>query len=832
MASPVTPTPVAPVKVDKIGAILQKILHYVLIGLSLSLPVFFIPGLPASLNFDKAILALALGLSIVSVLCLAALRSNKVATVIPSALVLFWAVVLIGFISALLSGDVQDSLRGRVLEPTTAGFLAIMALTMTVPLVLQKSKLMSLRVVFAFVAASSLVIVYTFARIIFGAGFLSLGSFGSVTNSPVGGFNDLAILSALSIIISLITLLLLPLRKGLQITLFAVTILATLVMVVVNFFYLWIVLGFFGLLLLVYITSRNTLFPGTGEAVHPVPVLLTIATALVCVVSVVFIFAGEFVGTHISNVTGISYLEVRPSAAATIDIAKAVYQENILLGTGPNRFGDAWSLYKDPGINNTVFWSVDFTAGHSFMLTLFITLGALGMSLLLAFQGWFLYLGYKMLLKSQNTDSFWNYFGVVSFIGAIFLWGMSYMYVPNATTLLVTALFTGLSFVAYQALVPQAIKVVPLVTTRSRGFALMTVSIVAIVSSVGLLFSVGKQYAAQASFTHAQTAETIESYDQQLQSATLLYQDDTFVSVRAQIRLAQLQEIIAIAEPSEQDQVRFITIAEEAIILAQGAISLDPSNPDSYAILASIYSILAVAGLADAEARATSMFEDALYRDPLNPVYALMKAYMSVRLNDLGRAREEIGQALALKQNYTEALFLLSQLDIQEGNTEAAITTTRQIITLEPNNPTRYYQLGILLNANNNQEAAIVAFEAAIARDTNFANARYLLALTYVQVGRPEDALRELRIVEQNNADNPELKAVIEQIQTTGTVSVPGAGLEPSVTESSPTQTNGEGVTADQAPDTDLVSPVNTPQGNSSGGSVNQPPSTSAQNPE
>jgi tetratricopeptide (TPR) repeat protein len=806
----VTPT------IDKTVVLLQKILHYLVIGISFLLPVFFIPGLPATLNFDKVILTLTVSLFVIVILSLSALRTKKVVMAIPFPLIIFWGVVLVGIIGAFLSGDTQGSLRGLTFEPQTAGFLALMALAMSIPLVLQKSKVMSLKVMMVFGIASSLVIVYTILRIIFGSSFLGLGSFLEVTNSPVGGFNDLAILSALTIIIGLITLLLLPLKKGLQIGIFVLTTLAILVMAVVNFFYLWIVIGFFGLLLLVYILSRNTMFPNpAGTPGVSTPPLLTIATIMICAVSIVFIFAGEFFGTQISNITGISYLEVRPSAAATIDIAKSVYQENILLGSGPNRFVDAWSLYKDQSINETIFWSVDFVAGYSFMLTLFITLGVLGMSLLLVFQGWFLYMGYRMLLKSPSTDSFWNYFGVVSFVGSVFLWGMSYVYVPNATTMLITALFTGLSFVAFQALVPSASKEIPLVTTRGRGFAIMTIAIVVIVVSVSALFSVGKQYAAQLEFSKARNADSIESFDQLLQNAATLYLDDTFISLRAQARLTQLREISVLAEPTTEDQERFVALAEEAIILAQNAISLNPANPDSYSVLANIYSILAIAGLADAEARATATFEDAIFRDPFNPEYALLKAYLAVQLNDFERARGEITEALALKSNYTEALFLLSQLDIQEGNTEAAITTTRQIITLEPNNPTRYYQLGILLNANTDTAGAITAFEAALARDTNFANARYLLALTYAQTGRTEDALRELRIVQATNEDNAELANIINQIETTGTVSVSNTNLEPSINEDLPTQVNGEAVTAGTAPDTDLVSPVNTPSNNS-----------------
>jgi len=809
--SEVPPVQVATPKLDGTRLVIQKIMQWLLVGFACLLPLFFVPGLPASLNFDKVFLALVVSGVTIILVSLAALRLKTVTTVLPLPLLLFWGVFVVAVVSGLLSGDTQDAIRGRVFEPLTAGFIGVMALIMSMPLVLQKARVMSLRVLLGIGVAAVLVMVYSFLRVLFGGNFLAFGSFTDVTNSFIGGFNDLAILSALTIIISLITLLLLPLKRVLQVCLLSVVCLGLVILALVNFFYLWVAIGFFGLLLLVYVLSRNSLFPVAEEGESIVSPFLLAATVAVCLVSVLFIFAGEFVGTQLSALTGISYVEVRPSAQATIDVAQSVYQENILLGSGPNRFADMWSLYKDRSINETIFWSVDFTAGYSYMMTTFITLGVLGMTLLIAFQGWFLYIGYQMFLKNQTNDSYWNYFGVVSFVGATFLWIMSYLYVPNATILLITALFTGLTFVAYRSLVPQASITVPLVTSRGRGFALMTTAIIITVSAVGLLFSVGEQYAAQVAFARAQAAESVEQFDQELLTASLLYQDDTFANLRAQSRLAQMQEITQIENPTEEDQARFITLAEEAIILAQAAIALDSSNPDSHAVLAAIYATLAAAGLADAETRATSAYGDAIFRDPLSPAYALMKAYMAVQLNDFDRARREISDALTLKQNYTEALFLLTQLDIQAGNTDAAIATTRQIITLEPNNPTRYYQLGILLNADNDQAGAIAAFEAAVERDQNFANARYLLALTYAQNGRNEDALRELRIVEQTNPDNAELQSVIQQLETTGTITPPQQTFEPSVTEDAPAQTTDQAVVSEQAPDTNLITPVNTP---------------------
>ena len=825
-SEPLVAPVVKPKDSDKIGQTILKIEQYIVGALLLLVPIFFVPGLPASLGFDKVLISTVCGLSVVVLLGLSALRCNKTETVLPWPLAAFWILVLVAFISGALSGDIKDALRGSVFEPQTASFFAVMGLLMVVPLVLQRSKKMSLRAIMFFGAGSALVLLYSLARIVLGADFLPLGSFGAVTVTPVGSFNDLAIFSGLSIIIALVTLLQLPLKRAHQWGITALIAVALIVMAVVNFFSLWLVVGFFALLLLVFIFSKDTLFSDLGEARTPISPVLVLATIVVCITSIVFVVAGDYVGSKISTATQINYIEVRPSMGATLDIAKDVYSTDILLGVGPNKFTDAWRLHKDQAINETLFWNTNFNAGFGFIPTIFVTLGILGGLVILAFHALYLHLGYRMLLRGSNPDSFWYYFGITTFLAAAFLWLMSYLYVTGPVILLLASLFTGLSFVAYGSLVPESIKTVALVSNRRRGFLLMVLVIVLIIVSVSGVFTMAKQYVAQATFTDARTnattptefqAMTIEAYQQ--------YQDDTFLVAIAQARLIELQQMLTLENPSEQDQERFIGIAKQALLEAGEAIKLDDSSPVAHATMADIFSVLAIAGFEDAPERVTGKLEDAKWRDPLNPIYIMAEATLAVRLNDSGKAREKISQALQLKRNYSEALFLLSQIDVKDGKIDDAINTARQIITLEPDNPTRYYQLGVLQAAKKDLPAAIEAYETAILIDSNFANARYMLALTYLDANRVEDALTQLRIVRETNQDNKQLADFITQLETNGYVPQQNnnTNLEGSINDAAPQQT-GENVTSPTDPNTNLVTPVNTvSQENNQNQPANQP---------
>jgi tetratricopeptide (TPR) repeat protein len=179
---------------------------------------------------------------------------------------------------------------------------------------------------------------------------------------------------------------------------------------------------------------------------------------------------------------------------------------------------------------------------------------------------------------------------------------------------------------------------------------------------------------------------------------------------------------------------------------------------------------LAVAGVEGAKERASETFQIAKQYDPSSPVAHLMEAELAIQLDDKAAAREAAERAVVLRNGYTEALFLLAQLDIAEGNTERAIAIVKAITQLEPENPARRYQLGILLASFNQLDDAIVSFEEAVNLDPQYANARYLLALGYAEKGMVDEAIEQLTIVRGLSEGNEMVDELISQLQTTGSI--------------------------------------------------------------
>ena len=90
-----------------------------------------------SVNWGSTLLrSTLLGLSLIALTSVSflSLRQPHVKSVFPVTLILFWLLAVAAFVSGLLSGVMQDALRGSVLETQTAGFIAVLALAMTAPL--------------------------------------------------------------------------------------------------------------------------------------------------------------------------------------------------------------------------------------------------------------------------------------------------------------------------------------------------------------------------------------------------------------------------------------------------------------------------------------------------------------------------------------------------------------------------------------------------------------------------------------------------------------------------------------------------------------------------
>ena len=176
------------------------------------LPLFFIPGGSIPILFGKTFL-LSLGVSVSLVLFfIRFIKLKQISIPSPRDLIFLspFLILFVSLISSLFSSPKTISFIGYGFEVGTLAFLLLFFLVFFLAILLfplyknSYSKLISL-----FVLSFLFLAVFQILRLFLGADFLSFGIFQTNTDTPIGGWNELALFSGAMVLLFLFLFLLL-----------------------------------------------------------------------------------------------------------------------------------------------------------------------------------------------------------------------------------------------------------------------------------------------------------------------------------------------------------------------------------------------------------------------------------------------------------------------------------------------------------------------------------------------------------------------------------------------------------------------------------------------
>lgn len=752
------------------GSLRERLPLLLIVFLTFLLPIFFIPGSIFDFSISKQVL---LSLCVIISFCLVVFQRLKEGVLVFPKAYLFAAVpllLLVFIASALFSGSFAPTFIGQGMEVGTVSFMAIMTLLFLTVATTLRSKEYIFYLYVALLAAFSILALHTLIRLFFGPGALSFGIFTSNTANFLGTWNDLGIFFGLSAILSLTTLEFLPLSRLLRWVFSVALALSLFLLGVVNFSTVWIVLGVFSVILFVYAMSFGRVQRGHGDGSDHETLSakrLPVPTIVVLAVSAMFLFASGSLSSAVSSIFHISYLEARPSWSSTLSIAKSTLSAEPLLGAGPNRFGNKWLLFKPAGINTTPFWNIDFSAGIGLLPTFVVTTGIVGAVAWVFFLCSFLYLGFRAL--PPREDRFAYYLTLSSFIAALYLWVLCVFYVPNAVIFTFAFLFTGLflAMCTSERLIPEK-RISFADNPRSSFIASLALIVVLIGSVAGGYFSIQK-FVASTYFARGVLAFQGGSADNArafTEKAIGLSPNDLYYRFLSQVHLQRLGELLGKKDVSaDTARTQFQEILGAAIVNARSAVDFDASNYQNWVALGSVYGAVIPLNINGAYDSAKAAYQEAIARNPENPSLYLSLARFEAARKNMEAARGFIGDALKKKNNYTEAIFFLSQIQVSQGDLPAAINSVETASLIAPDDPTVFFQLGLLRYNNQDFSGTISALERAVLLNPSYSNARYFLGLSYDRVGRKNDAINQFVEIEKFNPDNQEVKTILVNLR-------------------------------------------------------------------
>lgn len=755
---------------DKVS-FFEKISFWIIIAVTFILPIFtYTPFEGFSLDFSKK--AILIGGAIVALIFWLLARFEDGKFVLPGGVILkSGALLLISYIVSsllLLKGDnsVSQSIFGLGFEnDTLVAIIFLVVLMFLSAIYFQSTKRLSY---FYTALLSSILIVFITEVIQIYTGGTLLSNNGIVTNL-VGKWNDLGIFFGLGAVLSLSAIELLELVSYPKIIIW-LTLLASLFGVAfVNYSPVWVTIGISALLILIYSVFYHGNFKDAfGYSKRKILARPTFIVILLCA-GMFFsqVKIGEFLSKY--NIVNI---DVRPSLSATVDITQNVMKEswkNILFGSGPNSFSSQWVKYKPDGVNETIFWNIDFNAGVGRVPSYLVTLGLFGFLSWVFFLGALLYLGFKTVLFSGIQKSL-KFLVFTSFMGTIYLWAFSVTYVPDIVLL-------GLTFITTGVFISSLIKSgtvnsieFSFLDDPRLGFVSVLALVLLVITTISGGYLIGKKFMGNYLFQKGMSILNIQgnldgSFST-IKNATEYDEQDTYFRTLSEISILKLKDFVANQKVADKESLAKLQgYMVDASGNAQKSIALNKTNYLNWMELGRVGEAVVPLKVVDgAYSLASDSYMKALSFNPNNPMIYLNMARLEIANNDMKKAKEFLNQSLSQKNNFTSALYLLSQIEASQGNLKEAINRAEQAYLFAPDDLGILFQLGFLKYSNKDFDGAVASLERAVAINPQYSNAKYFLGLSYASLGQNSKALAQFKEIGALNPDNEEVKSIIKNL--------------------------------------------------------------------
>ena len=541
---------------------------------------------------------------------------------------------------------------------------------------------------------------------------------------------------------------------------------ALLLAAIVNFAPVWIGVGFVALIFVAYNISSG------ARKRFGVPLALLL-------ISVFLLLAQNQIGALVSAPRGQGGVfsggltvpfDVSPTLQSTLAVAKSVIAKSPVLGFGPGTFGYAWELFKDRAVNDSVFWSLRFSAGSSAAATLLATTGVLGLIAFLAILATFSLLAIKTLSALRASP---DRAGVVaSFLGTLFLLFAWFLYPVSAALVFLT--FASLGICIVQArnadVMPEVF--LPIISDSVRGFAYSLFIIFLMVLGVVGLYTAGQKYVAAVVSARAPDVlsdeGSISSAERYFtRAASLDPGRDEYARSLAQTSFLKLQRIVQSAGSRAPADVRndFQLALSNAISNARSATNANPADAINWRLLGQIYEAV-IPFATGADASAVEAYTKAIERSPVNPALRDDIARVYITMGNYAEAKKQLEEAVRLKPDFAAAHFRLAQVAALKGDMKEATRSTENAALSAPTDVGVLFQLGLLYYQQSRFPEASQVLERAVAINHNYANARYFLGLAYSGQGQHDKAIEQFSKIAELNPGNKEILAILANLQS------------------------------------------------------------------
>jgi len=663
------------------------------------LPFFFLPFTSISVETGKGLL-LVVGLTVCVIsYAIARFFDGKIVLPRSKCLLAGAGVVLVFLLSALFAKVSQVSFFGTMLDVGTFYFVFSAFLLMLMSSIILGDPKNARIVLFGAILSSGLVLIFQIAHL-FIPEILSLGALTDKTSNVLGSWNALGLFAGFSALVLLLVVEFFQTTKLEKLLFQTLIILSLFLIAAVNFPLVWMLLGFFTLIIFVYkvsiaggVKAPEDASTSEGKKGH-----FPIFSFSVIIIALFFFVSGQFAGNILPSRLGILNNEVSPSLGATMLVTKSVLKADPILGIGPNRFAEAWAMHKPVAINGTQFWDVSFSSGSGLLPTFAATTGSLGTLAWLAFFILLIWSGVKSIFSSIRNGENWE--TMAFFVLSVYLFVACFFYSTGAVIFLLAFAFSGVfAGLSGRSVSGGEISISFLDDHRKSFFSILFIVLMIIVSAA-LAFKYIERFSSVSYFGKALKAPNVEVAEKAITKALGLYVNDLYLRTYAQVYLVKLDSLVKKTDSlSDTEKVDLQTSLSQAKSGAEGATIYNPKNYLNFKLLGSVYQTAFTLGVKDVDDKALEAYKMASMLNPLNPGLKLDMASASIALKKIKEAKDYANAAITLKPDYIDALLVLSQIMRSEGDNRQALSYAERALSLAPTNENLIKYVNALKNS-------------------------------------------------------------------------------------------------------------------------------------
>lgn len=738
----------------------EKLSALIFYGVIFLMPIFALPLVIAPIVSGKAIVFYCGIFLTIIFLILSAIKNGSVKIPKSDLLASSGIIALVWLASALFSENIGLSLFGKLYEADTFILILTSSLSLFLGSIIFRSEKRAIVFYLTFFCSAIIVFLFQFFHIIFGINIIPFDIFPQKTSNLIGEWNDFSVFFGLIGILALAFLETANISKKIKFFLYAILLMSFLAMAVSSFSNNWIVFGAFSLIIFI-----ATVFKNRFASVAVSRKIFRVSFFAVIIVLFLVLFKGT--AGKFPNALGVSFTEIRPSWQATVGVAKQSLKKDIVLGTGPNTFLYNWLKYKPAGVNNTAFWNARFLSGSSFFVSALSTTGILGLLSMVSLVIILLIQYGKVFYGKQSAGG--NVLATVSFLGSAYLWTHIILRSPGIVIFTMAFIFMGLFLALLVINGNTNVANISLSRKTKASFIAMIIVVVLLVGSAYAIYffiqkiSAINNYGQALSFFN-KTGDANKAKEK-LTKAIESDKQDEYYRTLSELSLVSLRQVLANKDISEDKAVLlFRQWFDLATSSAQEAIKINKADPINWMQLGRVYESFIPLNVSGASEMALSVYAEAFKFSPMDPSPFVASARIALLAKKTDDAKKYLQSALVLKPDFTDALFMLSQIEAQSGNLKEAILKAEQSVISSPNNPGILFQLGLLNYQNKTFDNAELALEMATTINPEYANARYFLGLVYDKQGKKDKAIEQFEIVQKTNPDNQEIKKILKNL--------------------------------------------------------------------